>query len=123
MEEDNTIQISSTEGLEILLEAEGDSGIKAAQRMLVGRVMTEKTLNRAAVKEIEAKQAKKALDEGPWFVMGHLLSLQHWIPEAYVFEVNYDCAEFWIQLHNLPLEFMSDANGESSKVIRRHCND
>ncbi|KAJ1387655.1 Zinc knuckle CX2CX4HX4C [Sesbania bispinosa] len=136
MQEDNSILASSMEGLEVLLEVEGDAGIKAAQRMLVGRVMTEKSLNRAAVKEIlakawglledlnisdlgpnvflfnfkEAKQARKAMDEGPWFVMGHLLSLQHWIPKASVFEVNYDWAEFWVQLHNLPLEFMSDTN-------------
>ncbi|KAJ1396296.1 Zinc finger, CCHC-type, partial [Sesbania bispinosa] len=114
--EEEGILVSSLEGLEVLLEAEGESGLRAAQRMLVGKVLSDKTLNRGATKEIlskawgspvdlhfsdlgpnsflfnfsEASQARKAMDDGPWFVMGHLLSLQHWIPKASVHEVNYN---------------------------------
>ncbi|KAJ1377318.1 Endonuclease/exonuclease/phosphatase superfamily [Sesbania bispinosa] len=136
MEEDNCLQINSMEGLELILEVEGEAGIKKAQRMLVGKVIAKKALNRAAVKDIlskawdlseelsitdlgpniflfnfaQAKHATKALADGPWFVMGHLLSLQNWIPEATVNEVSYDNVEFWVQMHGLPLEYMTSSN-------------
>ncbi|KAJ1427570.1 hypothetical protein SESBI_09454 [Sesbania bispinosa] len=136
MEEDTSVQITSVEGLEILLSAEGASALKQAQRMLIGKVLTGKQLNKPAVKDIlakawgfaeeiniidlgpntflfnfsEAKHAKRAMEESPWFVMGHLLSLQHWVPEATIHEVNFDEVGFWIQLHGLPLEFMSNSN-------------
>ncbi|KAJ1376738.1 hypothetical protein SESBI_49621 [Sesbania bispinosa] len=128
--------LSSLEGLELLLEAEGDSRLRAAQKMLVGRLITDKSLNKSVVKEIlakawglneelnisdlgpnvflfnfnEAREARRVLDEGMWYVMGCLLSLQSWIPEASVHEVNYDYVGFWVQLHGLPLEFMSTSN-------------
>ncbi|KAJ1430901.1 Ribonuclease H superfamily [Sesbania bispinosa] len=98
MEGEDSILLASLEGLEVLLDAEGDTGFRMAQRML------------------EAKQAMKAVQDGPWFVMGHLLSLQNWIPEAAVHEVSYDKVEFWVQLHGLPLEYMSNSN--AVKVAR-----
>ncbi|KAJ1397796.1 hypothetical protein SESBI_31588 [Sesbania bispinosa] len=55
MEEDNTIQLTSIEGLEILLDAEGDTSLRMAQRMLVGKIMVDKPLNRPAVKDILSK--------------------------------------------------------------------
>ncbi|KAJ1399425.1 hypothetical protein SESBI_30359 [Sesbania bispinosa] len=55
MGDDSLILLSSLEGLEVLLEAEGESGLRAAQRMLVGKVLTEKSLNMGVVKEILAK--------------------------------------------------------------------
>ncbi|KAJ1382959.1 Zinc finger, CCHC-type [Sesbania bispinosa] len=124
------------EEAEIQLDIEGEVGLSIAKKTLVGRILTGKPLNRAAVKEIlaqawrlneelqisdmgpdvflfqfqEAKQAKKVLEDGPWYVMGHLLSLQTWVPEVSVFEVNYDYVSFWIQLHGLPLEYMNTRN-------------
>ncbi|KAJ1395231.1 hypothetical protein SESBI_33602 [Sesbania bispinosa] len=142
MEVDNTIQLISLEGLEILLDAEGDSGIQAARKMLVGKILSDKPLNRTAVKDIitkawgltgkltisdlgpnlfmfnfiEAHQAKKAMEEGPWFIMGHLLSLQSWVSTATINEVDYHNVDFWVQLHSLPLEYMSNSN--AVKVAR-----
>ncbi|KAJ1408205.1 Zinc finger, CCHC-type [Sesbania bispinosa] len=124
------------EEIEIILEGNPEEGLKLAKQTLVGKILAEKNLNRGAVKEIlskawnvdeeltitdlgpnvflfafsEKKQVVKVVQEGPWFVMGHLLSLQNWIPEASVFEVNYDFVSFWIQLHNLPLEMISAKN-------------
>ncbi|KAJ1414334.1 Zinc finger, CCHC-type [Sesbania bispinosa] len=134
------------EGEELELETlnnGNNEGVLVARRTLVGRVIAEKTLNRLAVKEIvskawnvndeikisdlgpnvylftftEADSARKILEEGPWFIMGHLLSLQYWIPEVSIFEVNYDHVLFWVQLHGLPLEFMSCINAR--KVAQR----
>ncbi|KAJ1441005.1 Zinc knuckle CX2CX4HX4C [Sesbania bispinosa] len=42
MEEGDGILLTFLEGLEIVLEAKGDSRLRAAQRMLVGKVMTVK---------------------------------------------------------------------------------
>ncbi|KAJ1384807.1 hypothetical protein SESBI_42245 [Sesbania bispinosa] len=55
MEEDNTVQLTSMEGLELMLNVDGDSGLKQAQRMLIGKVLTEKQLNKPAVKDILSK--------------------------------------------------------------------
>ncbi|KAJ1399804.1 hypothetical protein SESBI_30028 [Sesbania bispinosa] len=129
-------QDPSLEDPEIILEEDAEEALKIARQTLVGRILADKNLNRSAVKEIlskawnieeelsimdlgpnvflfgftDSKMVSKVLQEGPWFVMGHLLSLQNWIPEASVFEVNYDIVGFWIQLHNLPLEMMSTKN-------------
>ncbi|KAJ1433128.1 hypothetical protein SESBI_06350 [Sesbania bispinosa] len=128
--------LSSMEGLELLLEPDGVQSLRAAQRMLVGRLITDKSPNKMAAKEIltkacsfteeltitdlgpnvflfnfkTAKDARRALDGGPWYVMGCLLSLQCWIPEASVHEVNFDFVGFWVQFHGLPLEFMTTSN-------------
>ncbi|KAJ1395066.1 Zinc finger, CCHC-type [Sesbania bispinosa] len=98
---------SPIEGAEIQLDIEGESGLTIARKTLVGRILTDKSLNRVAVKEIlakawglvedinisdlgpniflfhfsEEKQAKKVLEEGPRFVMGQLL---HGLPLDYM---------------------------------------
>ncbi|KAJ1438736.1 Zinc finger, CCHC-type [Sesbania bispinosa] len=92
----------SLEGAEIQLDTEAEAGLTLARKTLVGRILTDKSLNRVAVKEIlakawglnedinisdmgpniflfhfkEGKQAKKVLEEGPWYVMSQLVSLQ-----------------------------------------------
>ncbi|KAJ1376598.1 Zinc finger, CCHC-type [Sesbania bispinosa] len=92
MGDNNPVILSSLEGLEVLLEAEEDTSLKVAQRMLVGKVLTSKSLNKGVVKEIlakawgqgdslttmdlgpntflfnftQAKHARRVMDEGPW---------------------------------------------------------
>ncbi|KAJ1397766.1 hypothetical protein SESBI_31558 [Sesbania bispinosa] len=104
--------LSSLEGLELLLEPDGELRLREAHEMLVGRLITDKSLYKSVVKDIlararglneelnisdlgpnvfpfnfaEAKEARRVLDEGTWYVMGCLLSLQSWIPEAFVHE-------------------------------------
>ncbi|KAJ1425942.1 Zinc knuckle CX2CX4HX4C [Sesbania bispinosa] len=92
------------EGMELQLDVEEGQGLKMAQCTLVGKILSEKSLNK------EAKEARRVLEEGPWFVIGHLLSLQNWLPEVSVYEVNYDLVGFWVQLHGLPLDLLSTNN-------------
>ncbi|KAJ1394662.1 Zinc knuckle CX2CX4HX4C [Sesbania bispinosa] len=128
-----------TEGEEIALELSDEGNMQAInleKRTLIGRIIADKVLNKNAVKEIVSKawnlqeelkivdmgpniylftisavsSVKKILEGGPWFIMGHLLSLQNWVPEASVFEINYDFVKFWVQLHGMPLEFMNIKN-------------
>ncbi|KAJ1433932.1 hypothetical protein SESBI_05776 [Sesbania bispinosa] len=43
-------------------------------------------------------------------MMGHLVSLQFGIPQASAHEIVYNMVSFWVQLHGLPLEFMTTKN-------------
>ncbi|KAJ1392993.1 Zinc finger, CCHC-type [Sesbania bispinosa] len=56
------------------------------------------------------KEMNDVLNRGPWYVMGHLLSLQCWVPEASVYEIDFSRTSFWIQIHGLPLDMMSTGN-------------
>lgn len=50
------------------------------------------------------------MKKAPWFIMNHLMSVQYWIPEVSPHEVYFDANPFWIQVHNLPLEYMDSSN-------------
>lgn len=40
----------------------------------------------------------------------HLLSLQYWIPEVAMYEIELSLVLFWVQLHGLPLGTMTSKN-------------
>ncbi|KAJ1422670.1 Zinc finger, CCHC-type [Sesbania bispinosa] len=135
-ESSSQLQPANMEDIEVQLDDNVTEAAKLAKHTLVGRILAARSLNRNAVKEIlskawnvqeelnisdlgpnvflfnfsDRKIAARVLEEGPWFVMGNLLSLQYWTPEATVFEINYDLVGFWIQLHGIPLELMTSKN-------------
>lgn len=39
--------------------------------------------------------------------MGKLISLQVWVPQASVYDIDFSKVHFWVQLHSLPLENMN----------------
>ncbi|XP_057444444.1 uncharacterized protein LOC130736658 [Lotus japonicus] len=124
------------EGATLELEVDEVGGLQLAQRTLVGKVLAEKPLNKIAIKDVLTKAwatedevkisdmglnifmfnfkdkegAKKIYEGGPWNVMGNLLSLQNWIPEESIFELDFSQVLCWIQLHGLPLESFTTAN-------------
>ncbi|KAJ1379424.1 hypothetical protein SESBI_46904 [Sesbania bispinosa] len=127
----------SLEGSTIVLEGEEEGNLELAKRSLVGRILWEKPLNRGAVKQILSKawgeeqddlkitdlgvnifmftfsdlrKAKGVMERGPWNVMGHLISLQYWVPQVSIHEIAFDWVTLWVQLHSLPLEFMTTRN-------------
>ncbi|KAJ1393350.1 Zinc finger, CCHC-type [Sesbania bispinosa] len=134
----------SQEGLEgatIQLESVREDSIELARRTLVGKILWEKPLNKGAIKQMlfkawgddaeemrvtkigsnvymfnfqSKKKARGVFEKGPWNVMGHLLSMQYWIHEASVYEINFDVVAFWVQLHGMPLECMTIKN--SAKI-------
>ena len=121
------------EGDTIPLEDIEESGTSIFSSTLVGKVLYSKTLNRGAVKSIlhkawgelasmsmtdlgpntfmfnftEDDTPKKIMEESPWNVMRHLLSLQWWSPWCSVTEVSYDLVSFWVQAHGVPMEALS----------------
>ena len=100
---------------------------------LVGKVICEKPLNKGAVKNILTKVwgnpttlsivdlaencfmfnflddelPKRIIEDSPWYVMGHLLSLQWWCPWTSISEVSYNLVPFWVQIHGIPLEALT----------------
>lgn len=125
----------------IQLEEEGNNSVQQAQRTLVGKVLSEKSLNRGAIKHIlskawgepenlqmsdvgmnlfmfifkEPEEAQVVLKNCPWYVMNKLLSLQQWTPQAVIKEIDFSKALFWVQVHGLPVEFMNPKN--ATKIL------
>lgn len=97
---------TSIDGATISLESEENLDLNTKKCTLVGKVLTEKILNKNAIKNIILKawscqesvliqdlgankflfnfkdvhSYDKALKGSPWSVMGHLLSLKEWVP-------------------------------------------
>uniref|UniRef100_A0A803PL64 DUF4283 domain-containing protein n=1 Tax=Cannabis sativa TaxID=3483 RepID=A0A803PL64_CANSA len=51
-----------------------------------------------------------ALDHGPWSFKGYTFALRMWSPSCDG-SVTIDIINLWVQIHNLPHEFFSNANG------------
>lgn len=51
--------------------------------------------------------------------MNHLMCLQYWNPTITPDEICFDLNPFWIQIHNLPMEVLNNANGRTilQKVV------
>lgn len=127
----------------IEVEEYSNEGVEFAKRTLVGKILFERILNRAAAKMIIAKawsepeglkiadmgpniflftfkdmkETQEVLRRGPWYIMNHLISLQYWIPEVSVYEVDYSRVSFWVQLHGMPLGTMTIKN--ATRLLER----
>lgn len=130
------IEVKSLDEATILLEEETENQDFAGQLTLVGKIITDKVLNKGAIRNILIKAwgyptglqvsdagfnkfiftfntreaAQEVMCKTPWYVMNKLVSLQWWKPEVAITEINFDKVQFWIQLQGLPLEFISMKN-------------
>lgn len=106
------------------------------KKRLVGRIISKKKINLVGIKEqLKAAwgtkedfvisnittnlfsftfdnpdEATKVMDESPWMVRNHMLSLQyrgHFMPD---YEVKINSCPFWVQLHNIPPEALLREN-------------
>jgi hypothetical protein len=50
------------------------------------------------------------ISQGPWNVRGSLLLLQPWSPNLAIEELKLHFSALWIQVHKLPLQFMTTKN-------------
>jgi hypothetical protein len=53
---------------------------------------------------------KNIINQGPWNVCNSLLLLQSWSPALSIDEVKLHLCAFWIQVHGLPLQYMTTQN-------------
>lgn len=123
----------SLDGNSIRLDDEAENQEQLVGRTLVGKIMVDRRLNKGAVKDILSKawgnlqelqvtnvgtnlflftfkfenEALEVVKKEPWYVMGKLISLQMWIPQASVYEIDFSTVHFWVQLHSLPSENMN----------------
>ncbi|KAJ1388360.1 hypothetical protein SESBI_39187 [Sesbania bispinosa] len=130
---------------EIIVELDSDEihSFQLAKRSLVGKVMSNKTLNKGAIRSIVMKawgdpvdlqitdmgvntflfsffhkeEVIEVLNKGPWYVMGNLISLQCWVPQATAYEIDFQHVYFWIQIHGLPLDMMNTNN--AAKIMSK----
>lgn len=66
------------------------------------------------------------LHDSPWSVMGFYLSLLPWDIDKTLNEMNFDNAEFWVQVHDLPLglltsEYAKTVGGWLGRVVELDC--
>jgi hypothetical protein len=54
----------------------------------------------------------RVLELSPWNIRGHPLILKYWDPGMTLSELDFSCGEYWIQVHELPLELMTSQNAE-----------
>lgn len=136
MQED--VMDMGNEGATIELEKDSRKTFEVAKHALVGRIISEKPLNRKTVREMilkswghpkglhtidlsmntymfnfsEAMTPRKIMEDAPWNILGSLLCLHRWVPKFSIHEVDYNFSPFWIQVHGVPLEGMSLANAQ-----------
>lgn len=117
----------------VVLNEEDVGCQEQTQGALVGKVITDKSLNRSAIKNMLGKawgnpdglqvsdigpnmflftfnskeEAMEVFHKSPWYVMNKLMSLQEWVPHISLTEINFSRVNFWIQIQGLPLEFIS----------------
>ncbi|XVE53616.1 hypothetical protein DITRI_Ditri03aG0017000 [Diplodiscus trichospermus] len=72
----------------------------------------EMGINKYAISFEKEEDLEKVIEEGPWLVMGHYFNLKRWKTRIEIDELDLEVGHFWIQIHNLPLEMLTEANGE-----------
>ncbi|KAJ1435962.1 hypothetical protein SESBI_04514 [Sesbania bispinosa] len=97
------------EGAEISLDSECETGLAIARKTLVGRVLTDKNLNRPAVKEIIVR-AWGLNEELKFFYMGPNVYVFHFKEEKDAKCVLEEGPCFYAQLHGLSLDVMNTKN-------------
>ena len=55
---------------------------------------------------------RRAMDEGPWSIMGNSMVLKRWVKGRAFKEVDFSVIEFNIQVHNLPIKMLTRKNAE-----------
>ncbi|OMP07076.1 hypothetical protein COLO4_07649 [Corchorus olitorius] len=121
--------------LEIELEY-GDDSMEWANFMAIGKIQANKTLNRRGVlgilrtiwseevvsnisvvgdniyglSFITEKMRDRAVDDGPWSIMGFCMNSKKWDKRDTVEEVDFSEVAFWIQVHNLPMDMLTTKN-------------
>jgi hypothetical protein len=59
----------------------------------------------------------QTISSSPWNIEGKHLILKHWIPGIPPHDLDFSTTIFWIQVHNLPIDYMTT---ENAKLISAH---
>ena len=106
---------------------------------LVGKILADKVINKNAVKAILLKalttakgvqivdlsdniylfkfaaegDRKRVIELGPWNIEGFPLILKPWDQKLQVRDIDFSFIQLWVQIHNLPIEYMSKENAKN----------
>nr|XP_016504800.1 PREDICTED: uncharacterized protein LOC107822750 [Nicotiana tabacum] len=61
------------------------------------------------VKFTQEENMRKVLQNRPWFVNGHFLSIKHWEPNFVVADAQQTISAVWVRLPQLPTEFYDES--------------
>ncbi|OMO55184.1 reverse transcriptase [Corchorus capsularis] len=124
------------EDLVLDLEVASDPEMEKVGWSVLGKIASEKPLNKGVVKAILGnlwpekdvpiigdvgsnlvnliftfeEVMNRALTKNPWSMMGYYLNLKYWPPDKAIREVDLDSIAFWVQIHSLPREMMMKSN-------------
>ncbi|KAK3040966.1 hypothetical protein RJ639_029076 [Escallonia herrerae] len=121
----------------LILELDPDIPDPIHNLILVGKIINDKPLNKAGVKntvlkawnpssglkisEIEdrllftfktSQDVQHVLDRRPWSIMGAHLALQPWPPDKTIHEVSLQYSPFWVRIYGLPPNKMTKKNAK-----------
>lgn len=128
--------VNENEIMEEMMVPANQNNVSIARRTLVGKFIANKAVNKSAAKEVIAKawsvydkvwisdlglnkflftfenemHSRDVKRKAPWFFMNKLMCVEYWIPEVSPHEIYFDLAPFWLQIHNLPMEFLNSSN-------------
>lgn len=111
---------NNSEGATVELERDDRKTFEVAKHTLVGKIISDKPLNKKTVKEMvqkswgfpkglhiidlstntflfnfaEATTPQRVIGEAPWNILGSLLCLHRWVPELSIHEVNFTFCPF-----------------------------
>ncbi|OMO79250.1 Zinc finger, CCHC-type [Corchorus olitorius] len=122
--------------MEISLVSEGAAVKEATKFLLIGKIHSDKPINRKGAMGVlrsiwglkegpvitelgmqiyglafkSEDLMLQAMIDSPWSVMGFCLILKRWEVEKSISEISFDKVQYWVQIHDLPLEMQTLAN-------------
>jgi hypothetical protein len=89
------------------------NNIAQAWKFLKSLVSEDKGDNMLVFTFEDLEDLHKVLDFSPWNIKGSPLFLKRWLAEEAIEDLDFTKAEYWVQVHNLPLELITTANAEN----------
>ncbi|RYR12055.1 hypothetical protein Ahy_B04g069574 [Arachis hypogaea] len=128
----------SVEGKVLFIDPEEDDSFASKNLNMVGKILSDKEVSFSTCKAallgiwghpqgvaisdvgrnkvlISFKDARKGIqirNGGPWSIRGNLLNLQIWNGRESVYEVDHRYMELWVQIHGLPLNYITRKTAE-----------
>ncbi|KAK9267888.1 hypothetical protein L1049_010325 [Liquidambar formosana] len=146
--EDISLLISKTVGLSCVddildLEADVDNALNATNLSLVGKLITDRSVNLNTVRAVaarawnisgglvitplaintflfgftEERDRRRIFTTGPWSMVGAHLVLIAWSPSLVLDELDFTHSAFWVQIHGLPPDHKTFRNVEKIGAV------
>ncbi|XVF29133.1 hypothetical protein REPUB_Repub15cG0093300 [Reevesia pubescens] len=63
------------------------------------------------------KEKRRVMAQSPWSVMNYHMILKEWPSEATVEEIDFSTTEMWLQIHNVPLAYLTISNVDKIAMV------